>query len=186
MAIREHENAFTLQIEVRLRLAVAEDLPKLEWMGQYIHFRRLYQHTYEDQLAGRRLMIVADFNGFPIGQVFLHLGNADFADSPLARGYLYALRVMEPFQRQGIGTRLIDAAETMLRQRGYRWAAIAVAKDNPNARRLYERLGYVVFADDPGRWQYADHEGRIQRVVEPAWMLQKRLSAWPGPDHSTA
>lgn len=83
---------------------------------------------------------------------------------------------MEPLQGQRIGTRLILEAEYELIKRGYSWAVIAVAKDNPNARRLYERLGYVVFSDDPGIWHYTDHEGRPCRVEEPAWMLQKALS----------
>src|SRR3989337_237948 len=77
---------------------------RLEVFGAYSHFRDLYQRTWLDHLAGRRLMLVADLNDFPIGQVWLDIVPADFA-------YLYALRVMEPFQGLGIGTRLIQSAE---------------------------------------------------------------------------
>ena len=176
MATLENERTFALQCDVVLRPARRADLPRLEWFGQYTNFRRLFARTFEEQLQNRRLMLVADLGGFPVGQIFIHFTDADYvAANRRWRGYLYALRVLEPLQRQGIGTQLIREAETILRGQDYRWAVIAVAKDNPSARQLYERLGFVVFADDPGIWQYVDHEGQTRKVVEPAWMLQKDL-----------
>lgn len=176
MATLENERTFSLQFDIVLRPARRSDLPKLEWFGQYTHFRRLFARTWEEQVQGRRLMLVADLDGFPVGQIFVHFTDADHvAGNRRWRGYLYALRVMEPLQHKGIGTQLIREAEAFLRRQEYRWAVIAVAKDNPGARQLYERLGYVVFADDPGIWHYVDHEGQTRKVVEPAWMLQKTL-----------
>ncbi len=175
MATREAESTFTLQFEVRLRLARREDLPKLEWFGQYTHYRRMYLRTFEEQQRDRRLMLLAVLNDFPVGQIFIHLPDAQPGVPRRHRGYLYALRVMEPFQRNGIGTRLILAAEAILQERDYQWSVIAVAKENEGARRLYERLGYVVFAEDAGHWHYADHQGTVRSVNEPSWMLQKAL-----------
>lgn len=168
--------SFSLHLTCTIRPAVEADLPKLEWGGQYRHFRRLFRQTFEEQRAGRRLMLVADVGGYPIGQVFIQFASSDssFADGR-HRGYLYSLRVMEPFQRHHIGTRLIEAAEQVLRERGYTWAVIAAAKDNPRARSLYERLGYTVFSEDPGYWQYTDPDGIVQTVVEPCWVMEKRL-----------
>jgi hypothetical protein len=54
---------------------------------------------------------------------------------------------------------------------------IAVAKDNPNARRLYERLGYRVFAEDAGCWSFMDPDGQWQRVTEPCYVLEKHLDS---------
>jgi ribosomal protein S18 acetylase RimI-like enzyme len=51
-----------------------------------------------------------------------------------------------------------------------------VAKDNPRARALYERLGYRVVDQDPGIWSYIDHNGRRQTMIEPAWRMEKTLS----------
>ncbi|MBN2469873.1 MAG: GNAT family N-acetyltransferase [Anaerolineae bacterium] len=167
---------FEVDYTVQLRLAARDDLDKLEWYGLYTHYRTLYARTYEDQLHGRRLMLLAVVNGFPIGQIFIHLNDAGVEQVyRQRRGYIYSLRVLDPFRGRGIGTRLILQAEQLLRERGYRWVLIAVAKTNHGARTLYERLGYVVFGDDPGRWSYVDHQGRMQRVEEPSWMLQKRL-----------
>lgn len=169
--------SFDVNTTVELRLAQQADLLNLEWFGQYTHYRELYARTFAEQQQGKRLMLLAAVNAFPIGQIFIHLNDAGMPEAfRQRRGYVYALRVMEPFRGQQIGTRLILQAEQLLQEHGYRWVLIAVAKDNQGARRLYERLGYVVFKDDPGRWSYVDHEGQVQHVAEPSWMLRKRLS----------
>ncbi len=166
----------TLQLQVTFRLAERDDLPKLEWHGEYTHFRRVFQRAFEDQRAGRRLMLLADVNRYPIGQVFIQLESFDdFGRSVGKRGYLYSLRVMDAFQREGIGTSLIREAERILSERDYDSVSIAAARDNPGARRLYERLGYTVYTEDAGRWHYVDHEGRTRQVIEPCWILEKHL-----------
>lgn len=165
-----------LALDVVFRTAEREDLPKLEWYGKYIHFRRMFQKTYEEQLLGQRLMLLAVVNDFPIGQVFIQLETfTDFFTDMRKRGYLYSLRVMDAFQRQGIGSALIQEAEHILVAQRYDTISIAVAKDNLGARRLYERMGFRVTSDDSGRWSYVDHEGRTQYVNEPSWIMEKSL-----------
>jgi ribosomal protein S18 acetylase RimI-like enzyme len=144
-----------LHIEAAIRPATADDLPRLEWFGQYWGYRDIFQRTYQDHLRGSRLMLVADGR---------------------KRAYIYALRVMVPFQGHGLGTRLIQAAEAAMLARGCHWATIAVAKDNAGALRLYERLGYHAFDDDPGCWSYADPDGRRHHVNEPSWIMHKQLA----------
>lgn len=166
----------TLQLEIVFRFAEHEDLPKLEWHGEYTHFRRVFERAFEDQQAGQRLMLLADVNDWPIGQVFIQLASVDDIFATMRkRGYLYSLRVMDAFRNMGIGTALLKEAEAILRERDYQSVSIAAAKDNPGARRLYERLGYEVFSEDSGRWNYVDHEGRTQHVVEPCWLLEKQI-----------
>lgn len=168
--------ALTLEIPVAFRLATYSDLPKLEWYGQYTHFRALFRRTYQEQLQNRRLMLVADCNNFPIGHIFVQLSSGEqrIADGR-RRAYLYSLRVMEMFQGHGIGTRLILEAEILAADERFSWATIAAAKDNPRARRLYERLGYRVFGEDEGKWSYLDHENRMRYVHEPCWVLEKSI-----------
>ncbi|GAB3917745.1 hypothetical protein GCM10011575_41730 [Microlunatus endophyticus] len=48
-------------------------------------------------------------------------------------------------QRQGIGTALIAAAESRAAHRRFPSIGLAVEPSNPDARRLYERLGYVLW-----------------------------------------
>ena len=79
------------------------------------------------------------------------------------------------FRGRGIGTRLLEEAENILVERGFRWATIAVAKDNPDALRLYRRLGFRTIRADDGDWSYRDHEGSLRFVHEPCWVLEKQL-----------
>jgi ribosomal protein S18 acetylase RimI-like enzyme len=82
---------------------------------------------------------------------------------------------MDAFQRQGIGSALLREAEMLLRERNYASVSIAAAKENVGARRLYERHGFRVIAEDAGRWSYVDHEGVTHYVNEPCWILEKTL-----------
>src|SRR5579859_1449295 len=149
--------ALTLRLSVIFRLAERRDLQKLEWNGEYTHFRRVFQETFEEQRSGHRLMLLADVNDYPVGQVFIQLDSPDNFWHTGRRGYLYSLRVIEPLRGHGIGTALIREAERLLMQDGYHTTSIAAAKDNPDARRLYQRLGYTIAYEDDGRWQYVDH-----------------------------
>ena len=161
-----------ISLPVVIRVATQQDLPRLEWYGQYIHFRNLFCRAYRDQQLGTRLMLVADCNGFPIGHIFI-LFMDDEQDNKQA--YFYSLRVMDMFHSQGIGTHLLMEAEAHVLTRGYHYLTIAAAKTNHAARRLYERLGYDVFMDDRGEWSYTDHLGKIRQVKEPCWLLQKTI-----------
>ncbi|MBX3062893.1 MAG: GNAT family N-acetyltransferase [Anaerolineae bacterium] len=176
------QRVMTLQLKVIFRPARRDDLPKLEWHGEYTHFRRVFARAYEEQMQGKRLMLLADVNNFPIGQVFVQLANTeDIFSFANRRAYLYSLRVMDAFRGQGIGTALLQEAERILSEHGYTSMSIAAAKDNPSARRLYERLGFEVTTEDSGHWNYVDHEGRTRHVVEPCWILEKQLRGNPPP-----
>jgi ribosomal protein S18 acetylase RimI-like enzyme len=171
--------------QVLIRVLREEDLPALEWNGEYTHFRNLYRRTFEEMLQGVRLMMVATqaASGEIIGQVFLQYASGDprFADGR-TRGYIYALRVKAAYQNHGIGRRLIREAEAHLRQKGMRVATIGVAKSNAAAQRLYERLGYRVLGEDAGRWTYLDERGNLREVNEPSWLMEHRLDSRIAPD----
>jgi ribosomal protein S18 acetylase RimI-like enzyme len=159
-----------------IRPVRAEDLPALEWDGVYIGYRHVFRETFEDAQRGRRIMLVALAEGEMVGQVFVQLSSSDlhFADGA-TRGYLYALRVRPVWRGRGVGTRLIAAAEAALRERGFTTAVIAAAKENAGALRLYEQLGYRIFAEDPGTWSFMDADGKEQSIAELCWVLEKRL-----------
>ncbi len=167
---------FQLEVPVIIRLATKEDLPKLEWFGRYTHFRNVFRRTFREQAQGKRLMLVADYNRFPVGQLFVHRKREQpppFDGRP--RVYFYSLRVLDMFQGLGIGTHLLEEAEALVSTEGAQVAVIAAAKDNPRARKLYERLGYRVIGEDAGNWSYIDHRDRVQYVQEPCWVLEKLL-----------
>jgi ribosomal protein S18 acetylase RimI-like enzyme len=167
---------FTLSTEIVIRPAAEEDLPLLEWYGLFWHFRNVFQDTFVEYQQGHRLMIVAALNNFPVGRVFIQIspGNPVYADG-YDRAYLYSLHILPALQGNGIGTELINYAEREIIARDFSWVTIAVAKDNPGARRLYERLGYELFHEDTGLWSYIDPDGKGHTVNEPCWVLKKRL-----------
>jgi ribosomal protein S18 acetylase RimI-like enzyme len=171
--------------DFQIRPLAEGDLPALEWGGEFTRFRRLFRQAYEEMQTGSRHLLVLErkSTGEVVGQVFIQWNSSDirYADGR-RRGYLYALRVKPDYRERGLGTRLLRAAEEILLRRGMRTASIGVEKSNPRARALYERYGFRVVADDPGRWSFLDHEGVLQEVVEPAWLMEKTLA--PGEDQS--
>jgi ribosomal protein S18 acetylase RimI-like enzyme len=159
-----------------IRYASLADLPAMEWEGEYRRFRRIYEQAFEDARNGRRLILLAEFEGRVVGQVIVQLGTSHpaIADGETT-GYLHALRVRPGHRSRGVGSALLEEAENQLRGLGYRQVAIAAAKENARARKLYEKLGYHAIAEDPGEWSYVDDEGRVQSISEPADLLLKGL-----------
>lgn len=168
--------AFNLTLPITIRQLERDDLRKLEWYGQFTHYRNLFRRSYKDQQAGNRHLLVADCKGYPVARLFIQLNgkNSRLADGE-TRAYLYSFHVMEMFRGQGLGTRLIDEAEAFLRQHGYQSVTIAVSKHNEGALRLYQRHGYQTFGHDAGQWRYMDHRGRTHQVNDPCWLLEKAL-----------
>ena len=66
-------------------------------------------------------------------------------------------------QGEGIGTALILAAEQEARQRSVPIASLAVDVTNDGARRLYERLGYAMWAHGLviDRWTKRGNDGQV-------------------------
>lgn len=87
-------------------------------------------------------VLVADDDGTVIGYVILY--------QPIpVRSHSHALEInglaVDPArQGQGIGRRLVQAAQEEAQRRGARKVALRVLSPNVVARRLYESLGFVV------------------------------------------
>jgi ribosomal protein S18 acetylase RimI-like enzyme len=163
---------------VRVRLLMPEDLPALEWDGEYIHFRRLYADIFRRYEQGEGLMWVAElFDSKVIGQLFVSLSShcSDHSNDNHC-AYVYGFRIRPPYRNQGIGTYMMQVVEADLSQKGFRFVTLNVAKDNPNALRLYEKLGYHIRGYEPGKWSYIDHQGKRCEVIEPAWQMEKELT----------
>lgn len=163
--------------QLTIRQAKFEDLPALEWEGEFKHFRNLYSDAFrrsQQQLSQIWLAELPD-RGL-VGQVLLQL-NCDRPElaNGVDRAYLYGFRVRPAFRGMGLGTRMVNYVENDLRWRGFSWLTLNVAVNNPLARSLYNRLGFVVVAHEPGIWSYVDHTGRRQWVEEPAWRMEKHL-----------
>jgi ribosomal protein S18 acetylase RimI-like enzyme len=109
-----------------------------------------------------------------IGQVFLQLvsDRPELSDG-WQRAYLYSFRVKPEYRNNGLGTRMTEVVEDFLRSRKYTRVTLNVARDNPDATRLYKRLGYQIVAEEPGVWSYPDDEGTWHTLTEPSWRMEK-------------
>ena len=190
---------------VIIRPANESDLLGLEWDGEYAHFRKLYADAYQRCTNGTAVLWVAELNGSVedpgchsrvedpgchsrvedpgcfsrgiIGQVFIQFicDRPELADG-FQRAYLYSFRIQPQFRRAGLGSRILRVVENDLRQRGFQYVTLNVAKTNVDAQRLYFRCDYRIVAHEPGVWSYPDQFGVWRRVEEPAWRMEKKLA----------
>jgi ribosomal protein S18 acetylase RimI-like enzyme len=163
--------------QVQIRQLEQTDLPALEWDGEFSHFRRLFGEIFQSMRNRRAVMWGADLYGIGlIGQVFVQLDSArpEMADG-FYRAYFYGFRIKPAYRGEGLGALMLKIAENDLLQRKFSLATLNVGQDNHDALRFYERHGYRVVTEDPGRWSYVDELGLRHEVHEPAWRMEKRL-----------
>jgi ribosomal protein S18 acetylase RimI-like enzyme len=164
--------------KVSIRRMTREDLPALEWNGEFRHFRNVYKSVYHRmQQGGADAWVAESAQGEIIGQVFLQYmsDRPELADG-WNRAYLYSFRIKPLYRSLGLGTRMLRVLEDALIARHYHHVTLNVARDNPDAIRLYKRQGFQIIAEEPGIWSYIDHEGQWQTVIEPSWRMEKKLA----------
>jgi len=163
----------TITQRVTFRPCRREDLPDLEWFGRFARYRQHFAEQFERQLRGENAMLIAEANGFPVGRLSVDLAKR----RQEATGVLWSFEVLPPLRSLGIGSHLIAMAEGMLRERDYRIAEIGAGKDNPDARRLYQRLGYRVVGDNFEEWDVTAPDGSVIHESSHEWILRKALAA---------
>jgi len=99
-------------------------------------------HRWRELESGEREMFVAEMEGGPVGSVSINVH-----DEVPDLLHLFALDVVPAHQRRGIGTALIQRVEEEATRRGKPGVWLDVEIVNEDARRLYERLGYMVEGD---------------------------------------
>lgn len=119
---------------------------------------RIAERLFARQERGKSLFLVAWLDGFPVGH-----GEVVFAPPRELR----SLYVADAHRGRGVGTALIHAAESASRDVGE--LSVGVGLDNPEARQLYERLGYVATGEmttTTYRYVEADGEHEATEVDE--------------------
>lgn len=157
---------------VVIRALQKEDGLKLEWQGG-ADLRHFYERQWMAHQIGEAFVLVADFNGFPIGQAAIY-----WEGKPAHPGIpdLQSLRVHPIFQGQGIGTQLLDAGALVVKERGFSQIGLSVNPDNLRAHHLYERCGFrLMSAPYQDHWQYTNAAGETVVVTEVILDMVKDL-----------
>jgi len=142
-------------LDVRIRPATTRDLPALvDALADVPGHEYFFAECLARQDAGLGVLLLALLAAVPVGRVYLRFEPAEEREVrerlpgvPL----LQHLEVRPDRRRQGVGTRLVDAAERTLRRGGVLRLALGVGLDNHDAIRLYERLGYIEWPYPPAR-----------------------------------
>ena len=166
-------------VDPAVRPARQDDLAALvDALGQETH----YVDRLDRQRRGLGVLLAAWLDGVPVGGVYLWQQDAE---EPEIRECLPGvpllnhLEVLPEWRNQGIGTKLLVEAERWIAATGADRVALAVTVDNPDAERLYRRLGYVRWCHPPVTCyseEKAPH-GPTIRVAETCYVLVKTLSA---------
>lgn len=134
----------------------------------------------EMQLQGEADYLFAWLYGLPIGHVFLRWNGS--LDEPVASNlrecpHLEDLLIREQHRSKGVGTALLSAAEYIVKGRGLNRIGLAVGTDNPNAKKLYERIGYAEtsFGVFYSCWVEVDKRGESKEYREEIVYLVKSL-----------
>jgi len=166
--------------KLKIRPVKKEDLQALEWEGEYRKYRRMYADIFYSTLLQKSLMWVVEMEGSGIiGQAFVILRSTELISAERdgkRRAYLFGFRIREAWRNLGVGSYLMAFVEEDLSKRGYDMITLNVAKENRDALRLYQRLGYKIVGSHAGKWSYIDDQGVLQHVKEPSYRMIKRIS----------
>jgi ribosomal protein S18 acetylase RimI-like enzyme len=139
------------------RLAITDlvdtDLALIGWSGSELHVRDVARELERAANGEAEYLAVRGPDGTPIAKCGI-----DFAAVPGA-GVIHQLATRADLHGLGIGTNLIAAAEARIRARGLMTALVNVERDNPRARALYERLGFVPCGERAAAWEAQADDG---------------------------
>ena len=105
-------------------------------------------------------LLVAEHAGRPVGYALVLLRR----NSRVAR--LYSIGRAADAPVDGIGARLLEAAEIAARRAGADTMRLEVRPDNTNALRLYERSGYRAFARSAHYYEDGAGALRLQKKLD--------------------
>ncbi len=139
-----------------------------------------HHDRFTQQQDGRLTYLIAWLDGIPVGHTMVRWeGTTDayVADRISECAHVEDLFVMPKLRSSGIGTRILTHGERMAAERGFAQIGLAVGIDNPRARALYERLGYVDTGFGVFRigGRYTDIQGKQREWREDCEYLVKGL-----------
>ncbi|MEU0405312.1 GNAT family N-acetyltransferase [Streptomyces sp. NPDC006197] len=156
-------------LSVRVRDLLPRDLPACTWSGSATHLRHVERELARAAAGEVDYLAVCTPVDLPVA-----IGGIDYQVSEGA-GTIWQLAVLPALQSCGLGTLLVRAAEQRIRDHGLYGAELAVEEDNPRARALYERLGYVAYGRAPDAWDEEGPDGSVRRHETMCVLMRKGL-----------
>ena len=165
-----------------IRPLVENEIPLLDAHLDVARLAGRHNERYTQQREGRLIYLIAWLDGIPVGHTMVRwTGTTDafVADRTSGCAHVEDLFVMPKCRSQGIGARILAHAERLSTERGFKQIGLAVGIDNPRARALYERLGYVDtgFGAFEIGGTYLDIHGNRREWREVCEYLMKRLNS---------
>lgn len=163
-------NGKTVQLEVRLREATAQDRSRLVALinaaysiEDFMEGTRIDERGLAATMAKGEILMAEDAEGRLLGSVYVDLRGR--------RGYLGLLAVDPAAQGRGLGRMLTEAAEERMRAAGCEAADIVVLSPRTELPPMYRRFGYEVTGIEEFKPVRKVKEGVEVRGV----MMSKRL-----------
>jgi ribosomal protein S18 acetylase RimI-like enzyme len=156
-------------VPLSIRDLKRDDLPACRWAGSATHMAAIAAALERTESGEVEYLAACPPSGWPMG-----LGAIDYTRRPGA-GNVWLLEVHPMLQSCGIGTLLIAAAEQRIRAKGLDRAELGVEEGNPQARALYERLGYVAYGSEPDAWDAVAEDGFVFRYETMCTLMCKDL-----------
>lgn len=123
--------------------------------------------------SGEETFLVAEVDGHAVGMLSVRWSGGCDGGRP----WLYGGEVLPQWRNKGIGTLLWNEAERIARRRGAAQVSLDVERANSEARRLYERLGYVIIQQHEHRWRSVDPVSGavLASGTSDTWIMRKEL-----------
>ena len=111
----------------------------------------VYRRRMKDEEEGKCVTLTAEYQGHPAGSIYVYLTphNGPFKETGWPE--IHDFNVLKKYQRKGIGTRLMDAAEQIAgRYADTVCLGVGLHDGYGSAQRMYVKRGYV--PDGSGVW----------------------------------
>lgn len=169
------------RFDLDIRTSKKEELDILEKAFSPNSYSKYHYKRHEVQERGKGVYLIAWHHEIPVGHFLLRWSALEKDISygfPRDVAYLEAGGTRAEFQRRGVATKIIETAENLSKEKGFQKIGLAVGRtDNPNARKLYEKLRYKDWGggEVTVSWEYVDKDGNTGTEVETCIYMLKNL-----------
>ena len=151
-----------VSIPLHFRDLTPADIATMSWSGSDSHLSHMRMQLTRVAEGKAGYVVACPPSDLPIAKCGMDFQTDD------GTAVIWQVAVHPALQSLGIGTALIAYAEERIRARGIETARLSVEHNNPRARILYERLGYVAKYERAESWMTDD--GLYETMC--TWMLK--------------